>query len=518
MGVRQTWPRHPGGKLKLSTRTFRLFALIAIASILSALLPQHFASGQAQTLTFKPVADAYVNKSSASRNYGTSTKLSVDGSPIIRGYLRFNISGLKGAKITAAKLRLYVVDDSHIGFNVARGSSTTWKETSLTYSNAPAVGSQVGKIGSYGVNRWIDISLSGAVSGEGLLSLVLTTPNNTTTAVSSRESGAHAPQLVLTLAAVSTPTQKPTLISTSTPVPTAIDPTTSPTKAPTTVPTTAPTSVPPTAVPTTSTSVPFLVAGDNVDCGSGGGKLVSDLILGLPGAVQLAGDAVWSDASYTKFTTCFEPTYGRFKSRIHPAIGNHEYGTSGADGYSRYFGTQAGPAGKFYYSYNVGSWHVVVLNTNCDKVGGCGAGSTQETWLKADLAANPARCTIAVWHHPRFSSGEHGNNSLASAFWNDLYAAGVELVFNGHDHDYERFAPQDPSGKLDTAKGIRQFIVGMGGIPLYGFSDTIAANSEKRIEGVFGVLSLTLKDGGYDWKFLPAGGKTASDTGSGVCH
>jgi len=197
-------------------------------------------------------------------------------------------------------------------------------------------------------------------------------------------------------------------------------------------------------------------------------------------------------------------------------VGNHEYQTAGAPGYYGYFGAAAGDPAKGYYSYNMGAWHVVVLNSNCTIVS-CAAGSTQEQWLRADLAANPTTCTLAYWHHPRFSSGGHGNDTTVAPFWQALYDTNADLVLNGHEHEYERFAPQNPSAVADTARGIRELIVGTGGKNETAFG-TVQANSEVRMTGTFGVLKLTLRATGYDWQFLPEAGKTFTDSGSGVCH
>ncbi len=191
--------------------------------------------------------------------------------------------------------------------------------------------------------------------------------------------------------------------------------------------------------------------------------------------------------------------------------------TSGASGYYGYYGPAAGDPKQGYYSYDLGAWHIVVLNGNCSPVGGCGAGSPQEKWLRADLAASPAKCTLAYWHQPRFSSGEHGSTSTYKPFWQALYDLGADVVVNGHDHDYERFAPQDPSGVADASKGIRAFVVGTGGAGQRAFS-TIRANSEVRNTGTFGVLRLTLRPASYDWEFLPVAGKTFTDKGTTACH
>ena len=217
----------------------------------------------------------------------------------------------------------------------------------------------------------------------------------------------------------------------------------------------------------------------------------------------------------TKFQQSFDPSWGRAKNIIHPAVGNHEYLTAGASGYFNYFGAAAGNSSKGYYSFDIGAWHIIALNSNCSQVGGCGVGSPQEQWLKADLAAHPNMCTLAYWHHPRFSSGQHGSNTSYGAFWNALYAAGAELVLSGHDHDYERFAPQSPSGAADP-NGIQQFVVGTGGKNHYQFM-SIQPNSVVRNPDTYGILKLTLHATSYDWQFVPEPGKTFTDSGTRNC-
>jgi hypothetical protein len=197
--------------------------------------------------------------------------------------------------------------------------------------------------------------------------------------------------------------------------------------------------------------------------------------------------------------------------------GNHEYNTANASGYFSYFGNRTSPPG--YYSFDIGSWHLVALNSNCSAVGGCGTGSPQAQWLRADLAAHPNACTLAYWHHPLFNSGaEHGGTDTTyTAFWQALYDANADVVLVGHEHVYERFAPQTPSGALDQARGIRQFTVGTGGKSLYRFGG-ILANSQVRSDDTFGVLKIALNPTSYDWQFVPEAGKTFTDNGSTSCH
>ena len=246
-------------------------------------------------------------------------------------------------------------------------------------------------------------------------------------------------------------------------------------------------------------------------------KAVSDLFVGKNfSAVLTLGDTQYEDGSLTKFQQSFDPSWGRAKNIIRPSVGNHEYLTAGASGYYSYFGAAAGDNTKGYYSYDIGAWHLIALNSNCSQVGGCGVGSPQEQWLKADLAAHPTMCTLAYWHHPRFSSGEHGSSTSYDAFWRDLYAAGAEIVLSGHDHDYERFAPQNPSGAADP-NGIQQFVVGTGGKNHYQFM-SIQPNSVVRNPDTYGILKLTLHATSYDWQFVPELGKTFTDSGTMNCR
>jgi hypothetical protein len=260
-------------------------------------------------------------------------------------------------------------------------------------------------------------------------------------------------------------------------------------------------------------------AGDIAGCDSDADSRTAELLQRSPGTVFTLGDNAYPNGSERNFARCYEPTWGRVKARTRPVVGNHEYHTDDARGYFNYFGAAAGPRDKGYYSYDLGSWHVVVLNTNCDVVpGGCAAGSPQDRWLRADLAASGARCTVAMGHHPLFTSAAtHRPTSQIRPLVRALHDAGVELLLAGHNHTYERFAPQDPRGRADPARGIRQFVVGTGGAGLYPFGKP-AANSEVRNNDTFGVLRLTLRSGSYRWDFLPTSGRRLTETGTGTCH
>jgi hypothetical protein len=240
------------------------------------------------------------------------------------------------------------------------------------------------------------------------------------------------------------------------------------------------------------------------------------LLDNIPGTVFTLGDNAYSDGTDAEFNECYDPTWGRHKARTRPAPGNHDYNTTGASGYFNYFGSAAGEPGKGYYSYDSGAWHIIVLNTECREIGGCESSSPQGQWLQADLLTNPSVCTLAYSHIPRFSSGQHGNSSTMENFVQLLYEAGADVVLSGHDHDYERFAPQDPNGALDVDRGIRQFVVGTGGKGLRPFA-TIQPNSEVRESNTHGVLKLSLHSTSYDWEFVPIAGQTFTDSGSASC-
>ena len=269
--------------------------------------------------------------------------------------------------------------------------------------------------------------------------------------------------------------------------------------------------------PVVAAADPIIVAaGDIGDCTSSGDEATAALLDGIPGTVVALGDIAYPNGTAANFRDCYAPSWGRHKARTRPAVGNHEYKATGAVPYFDYFGSAAGPRGKGWYSYDAGAWHVVVLNSNCSEVGGCGPASPQVSWLKSDLAANAGEHVLAYFHHPRYSSGEHGNSLDVLTFWEVLYSAGADLILNGHDHDYERFAPQDPWGRADEAFGIRQFVVGTGGRPPEGRSST--AHNSQVFATTHGVLKLTLRADGYDWAFVPIAGKTFSDSGSGTPH
>jgi calcineurin-like phosphoesterase family protein len=275
--------------------------------------------------------------------------------------------------------------------------------------------------------------------------------------------------------------------------------------------------------PKASSTFTLVGAGDISGCDDlSGAKATAKLIAAIPGTVFAAGDLAYDLGTDAEFQHCYDPTWGRFKDRTRPAPGNHDYNGTEATGYFHYWGKQAGEPKKGYYSYDLGAWHVVVLNTNCyvRELSGCGKGSPEEEWLRQDLAAHQNACILAYGHHALFSSGwfaQHARHPELRPFWDDLYAAHTDLVLAGHEHSYERFAPQNPDGSADPEQGIREIVVGTGGrshTPL-GIPQP---HSEVRNMDTFGVLKLTLSPRKFTWEFVPEAGKTFRDSGEGTCH
>jgi hypothetical protein len=268
------------------------------------------------------------------------------------------------------------------------------------------------------------------------------------------------------------------------------------------------------------------IACDPADRGFNGGagtaqrcrqRAPSDGILASDAAAVLPlGDEQYERGTLAQFAASYHPSWGRLNSRAFPVPGNREYETPGAAGYYGYFGARAGAPDKGYYSYDLGSWHVIALNSNCEFVA-CAAGSAQEQWLRADLAAHRTGCTLAYWHHPRWSSGNAARDEDVSAMYNDLYAARVELLLVGHKHIYERYAPLGPTGATEPSSGVRQIIVGTGGEEQSSLQPA-PPGVEARSNTSFGFLRVALRPTGYDWQFVPVAGGTLTDHGSSPCH
>jgi len=256
----------------------------------------------------------------------------------------------------------------------------------------------------------------------------------------------------------------------------------------------------------------FVGAGDIAMCDDFGDEITGRLLDGISGTVFALGDNAYPSGRTEDYRNCYMPSWGRHLGRTRPTPGNHDYESPGAAPYFQYFGGNAGPTGLGYYSFELGAWHIISLNSNVPAQ----INSVQGQWLKFDLASNQnTKCTLAFWHHPLFSSGQNGDSPDMRDFWRLLYDAGADLVLVGHDHDYERFATQDPDGRFDPVRGIREFVVGTGGGTLRPFLGA-HANSEVRIAQAYGVLKLTLQTGGYQWDFVSGSGP--GDSGASTCH
>jgi hypothetical protein len=292
---------------------------------------------------------------------------------------------------------------------------------------------------------------------------------------------------------------------------------------------------------------------NEVDAEGSAAERTAELLDRIPGTVIAIGDNAYQFGSTFDYEACYEPTWGRHYERTRPATGNHEY-MSAAEGYLAYFGPRGGPPGLYYYSYDVGDWHVVVLNSTTqvymcyppelsevENESGewwqtlwpepqldfrptsaalgrlCAGDAAQQLWLAADLTASAgAKCTLVYWHHPRFSSGHHGNHYQMQRIWDLLYRHGVDVAVTGHDHNYERFAPQDLNGRRDRRFGIRQFVVGTGGADLRPVNRRIR-NSEVAIDDTHGVIAIALGSGSYSWAFIGVD-RSVRDAGRDQCH
>jgi Calcineurin-like phosphoesterase len=254
----------------------------------------------------------------------------------------------------------------------------------------------------------------------------------------------------------------------------------------------------------------ILAAGDIADCGSSGDEATAELLDANEGTILTLGDNAYEDGTPQEFGQCYEPTWGRHKTRTRPSPGNHDYKTPGAAGYFGYFGAAAGDPSKGYYSFDLGAWHVVSLNSELDT----GASGGQVAWLRADLAFTSADCVLAYWHRPRWTSGFYQDQVAVAPFWDVLYDAGADVVLAGHDHNYQRYPKFDKAGLPDEA-GMRSFVVGTGGRHLYSLVPD--ARREAGSDATWGILRLTLHATSYDWQFLPVAGSSYTDSGSAVC-
>jgi acid phosphatase type 7 len=522
-------------------------------------------------------AAAYVLRARPDANFGGARTLIVSSAGAARAYLRFNVKGLT-RPLGRARLRLVVVGGTGGELVVQRPSGASWREGAVTSANAPAPapGPPVAIVHASSRGR-LEADVTPLVTGNGDVELVLAARGNgTRILLAGRRGAATAPTLTVARAAVAITHPAAGEIVGPHPVVSGVA---GSANAPASAVIlslagragrraaahtsgaswTAPLSLDPGRYTLRATarlaggrrvaSVPIAIsvardpvvaAAGDIACDPRNGQFhggagppsgiscqesaTAQLIDGadLAGVLTL-GDTQYESADSAAFNASFKPTWGRFKALIHPATGNHEYQVPHAQGYFDYFdgpgkpNGQAGPRATGWYSYNVDAWHLIVLNSNCRYIGGCNQSSAQMRWLRADLATHHARCTLAYWHHPRYSSGLHGDQTVMQAIWQTLYQAGADVVLAGHDHDYERFAPLSAAGAPDPRRGIREFVVGTGGKNHDQFR-AIEPHSQTHTANAFGVLELTLHPDSYDWHFQPAAGSSYTDQGHQRCH
>jgi hypothetical protein len=545
-----------------SSSIFIVLILIGWPLPLSTMFIQNAAADGAPIFTASE--DTYVKNTTATTNFGTVPDLEIQtDTRLMRSLIRFNVSGLPaGAIVTKVILQLYVPSNGSVTGGDVWQVNGPWSESTVTWSTAPAVGAKLGSLPNpVKVAAWAQMTVPNSyVTGNGTFDFYVTTSNTTDAAYYASNNTSTPPGLIVTWASsLPTPTLTGTLAaanSTSTSLPQTLTPTrisTSTSLPPTLTPAATLTATPlpwtvtptitksPTAISTSPSGDPVVVAAGDIACDPGdvnfnGGsgttnychmRATANLISAIrPAALLSLGDTQYYCGSLAAFNQSYDLTWGQFKSITHPAVGNHEYlisgGTgcdssnSGAAGYFAYFGAQAGLPSQGYYSYDLGTWHIVVLNSNCSQAGGCNSSSPQYKWLFQELASHPNQCTLAYWHIPLYSSGGRANANTKTLY-QLLYDNNVDLALTGHDHTFERFAPQDANGILDRSRGIREFVVGTGGANHTSIVSR-APNSEVFNQDTFGVLKLTLHPNGYDWQFVPESGKSFTDFGSDTCH
>ncbi len=573
------------------------------ASVAGVATPATFAltnTTATQGTTVTASADATVRADQPTANFGTDPLLSTDASPVIRSYLRFTTT----QAATGATLRLYSHDTSGTGFAVYRVADNGWAETGITNATAPAFGSLVANSGAITTNAWVAVDVSAYVTAAGTYSFGLSTTSTVSKRVSSRETTATAPQLVL--GTTGTPPGDPAAIvatagtpqsarvSTAFAAPLAAKVTdaagnavggaqvtftapasgasaTFPGPSASVVAATGANGVATSPVPTANATVgsyavtatvaglsgpsasfalsntaasgtdPVIAAVGDIACPAGKAvtatscqqTAVSDVVVANhPDTVLPLGDEQYETGNLTDFQNAYDPGWGRVKNISKPVPGNHEYGyigtaitPTGAAGYFAYYGPTSHPqqpdcttSCTAYYSYDIGTWHLIALDSQCPAItGGCGATSPEANWLRNDLSTHPNTCTLAYWHIPVWASSTDRQPDM-QAITQILYDNNTDIILTGHAHYYERFAPQDPNKNPDPTRGIRAFVIGTGGRSFFSISQTPQPNSEARIPGTFGALTMTLHPAGYDWAFHPTTPDGPTDTGTGTCH
>ena len=403
-------------------------------------------------------ADAYVSSAAPRANFGRAGTLRAGKGPVTRVYVRFDLRSLSEAAVERATLRLHSLSRS--GRFAVSVAGSSWNERRITFRNAPRPGRRIASVKARRGQVAIDVTKGVTLGKQVTFVLTSTKPMR----FRSRESG-PAPRLDLNLFSDQT----------------------------------------------------LVAAGDVAVCGSPYDEATAALVTTIPGTVAALGDLAYESGTPAEFAACYQPSWGQFKARTKPAPGNHEYQSGSASGYFGYWGAVAGNPSQGWYSYDLGAWHIVSLNSNCSRVGGCESGSAQERWLRADLAAHKTTCTLAYWHEPLFSGTPGTEDPAMAPLWQALYDANADVVLTGHAHNYQRFAPQTASRAPDPARGIREFVVGTGGHPTLHAVGPIA-NTEAFDNTTWGVLKLTLRGRSYDWQFVRATGGNFTDSGSQSCH
>jgi len=488
--------------------------MLGVVLFVGLVLSAQRAYGDSSTITV--AEDTYVSQGNPSATHGGYGYLATNAAPGERRvYVKVTVNGIPAeATGVTATLRLWGQTVSSSVFTV-RQVPSTWTEGSLTWNNQPALGTTVTTRTGVASGQYNDFDVTAFVTSNGTYAMAVTTSTTTQIKFTSKESTAnHPPQLAVSW----TPPTTTTTTSSSTT-----------------------TTVAPTTTTTPPGDDPVVAAAGDIACAPPAIRTSSSchhrdtanlLAAGGYDAVLPVGDLQYECGQASAYQAVYEPSWGQFRSISRPAHGDHEYtgpggcSTPGSSGYYTYFGGAASPnqpgctsACRGYYSYNLGTWHVVVLNSDCSQpgVGGCSSSSPQGRWLAADLAAHPAQCTLAYWHLPRWTESG-GVSSTSSYFATALYNAGAEVVLSGNNHFYVRFAPQNPSGASDPVNGIRQFIVGTGGKSLHGLSSSPDPQVQVRQSNTFGILELTLRPGSYGWRFVPEAGRTFTDSGTQACH
>ena len=485
------------------------------------------------TLTFTPVADAYVNASAPNSNFGANPSIRIDASPTLRAYLRFDVKGLNGAAVRSAKLRVYANSENNAGYTAKAVAGNTWTEKGITFSNAPAIGKDIKSIGGFESRKYTEIDLTGYIRGQGTYSLALVARNNTQTNLASREDRNHPPKLVLTVSGKTAPAH-PTAQPNQTAAPAAGPGATQ-------TPSSGATQPPAATQAPSSGSDPIiffngdLVSGNSMARAQSVVALIKSLMARHPGTPMLVASTGDNEQENTPtladYQQYFGTTYGAFVSQhIYMQVrGNHDVQDAGhGAAYAQYFGPNShlNSAGQTNYSYDLGSWHITAL----DQLNGSVNQATL-SFLQSDLAAHAsAPCKLVYWHVPTYSSGSaHGDALGLKALNQAEYAAGVDIQLNGHDHDYQRFLPINPNGQLDQARGITTFIDGIGGQDGRTGSQTSAAQaaSAKYLDSfpgpgtathAIGVIQFTLHAGSADYSLYDANNGAVLDSGTVTCH